>query len=141
MNFFEQLKDSEQQSLLKFPVYISLLAANAEREFDDNEDEVMIDLNHIKTYTYLPVMTDFYYSAGEAFEQNLEQIDRDLPDGKLQRDVAIKIELRKLEKLLLKLDPPFSVTMNQTMKEFTKHVSKVHYNLLEDFIFPASISG
>lgn len=140
MNSFEKLSKDDQQALLKFPVYIALLAANADEEFDEQEDDAVTDLDYVKTYFCNPVMADFYYNAGQVFEQNLLRIDNELPKGKLQRDVAIKIELRKMEQLLSKFDQISAATMRQSMKMFKEHVSKAHYNLLEDFIFPDHIS-
>jgi hypothetical protein len=141
MNSFEKLSEDDQQALLKFPVYIALLAANADEEFDEQEDDAATDLDYVKTYFCNPVMADFYYHAGQVFEQNLLRIDDELPKGKLQRDVAIKIELRKMEQLLSKFDQISAATMCQSMKMFKEHVSKAHYNLLEDFMFPDHISS
>jgi hypothetical protein len=138
MNSFEKLSADDQQVLLKFPVYIVLLAANADDEFDEQEDNTFTDLDHVKTYFSNPVMAGFYYRAGAASEQNVLQIDNELPKEKLQREVAIKIELRKIEQLFSKFDQGSVAVMRQSMTMFKEHVSKAYYNLLEDFIFPAS---
>ena len=138
MNSFEKLSANDQEVLLKFPVYIVLLAANADDEFGEQDDDTFTDLDHVKTYFSNPVMAGFYYRAGEAFEQNLLQLDNELPKGKLQREVAIKIQLRKMEQILSKFDQASVEVMRQSMTMFKEHVSKAYYNILEVFIFPAS---
>jgi hypothetical protein len=59
-----------------------------------------------------------------------------LPNGKDERETAIKNELEKMEKILLKLDKDYASTMRHSMKSFKDHVSKAHHNVLEYLIFP-----
>jgi len=141
MKAFDQLSPSEQQMFLKFPVYISLLAANADGDTDNKEKQTAIDFDHMKTYTCNPLLSEFYDKANRVFRENLEQIDNQLPKGKLERDVAIKVELRKIKELLLKFDNEYALAMHESMKSFKEHVSSAHHNILEDFLFPMPIKG
>jgi len=50
MNTFENLSKTEQQEFLKFPVYISLLAANQDGDTDEKEKQTAIAFDHMKTY-------------------------------------------------------------------------------------------
>lgn len=141
MDTYQELSEEDQKALLKFPVYISLLAANANGETDEAEKNSAIEFDHTKTYTADPLLLGFYEQADRVFKTNLEQIDNELPKGKLQRDVAIKVELRRIKELLKKFSPAYANAMHQSMKSFKEHVSEAHHSVLEDFLFPIPIKG
>lgn len=100
-----------------------------------------IKFSHIKTYSCDPLLTSFYEEADRGFEKNIQQIDKDLPTGKEERDVAIKKELLNLEKIVLKMGEEYATVMHRSMKSFKEHVSKAHHNVFMDFIFPMPIEG
>jgi glutamyl-tRNA reductase len=139
MKTFDELSPSEQQEFLKFPVYIALLAANADG--DTIEKQTAIDFDHMKRYTCNPLLSGFYEKADKVFEQNLDQLDDELPKGKMEREVAIKVELRKIKELLHKFDKEYAIVMHESMQSLKEHVSSAHHNILEDFLFPIPIRG
>ncbi|MET4141694.1 hypothetical protein [Pedobacter sp. UYP1] len=141
MNTFDSLSQKEQQEFLKFPVYISLLAANKDGETDEKEKQVAIAFDHMKTYSCNPTLADFYSKADKAFEKSIIELDNELPQGEQERETAIKAALTKLEKLLLKFDETYRATMHQSMRSFTEHVSAAHFDALENLIFPIPIKG
>ena len=135
----EQLNNfstKEKEALLKFPAYISLLAANNDGKLDKSEKKSAIKFSHIKTYSSDPLLTEFYKEADIVFERNIEQLDEALPDEKDQREAIIKNELLKLEKIVLKLEKDYALTMHRSMNSFKDHVSKAHHNVLMDLLFP-----
>src|SRR4051812_4963091 len=103
MRIFETLTPEEKHELLKFPAYVSLLAANADGGLDKAEKKAAIHFSHIKTYSCHPALSDFYREADKAFEQNISQLDKQLPNSKSERRAAIKHKLERLEKILIKL--------------------------------------
>lgn len=141
MNRIKNITKREYEALLKFPVYISLLAANSDSKLDETEKKSAIKFSHIKTYSCDPLLTSFYEEADKVFEKNIQQMDRDLPSGKEERNVAIKNKLLDLEKIVLKLGKEFTTVMHRSMKSFKEHVSKAHHNVFVDFIFPMPIEG
>ncbi|EOR96662.1 hypothetical protein ADIARSV_0085 [Arcticibacter svalbardensis MN12-7] len=141
MDPYKELSEEDQKTLLKFPVYISLLAANANGEMDKAEKNTAIQFDHIKPYTADPLLLGFYAKADQVFQSNLEEIDNELPKGKLQRDVAIKAELKKIKEILKKFSPAYANAMHKSMKSFKEHISEAHHNVLEDFLFPIPIKG
>ncbi len=138
---FENLSIHEQELLLKFPAYISLLAANTDGKFDEAEKRSTIEFEHIKTYSCDPLLVDFFKEVDKNFVRMIEELDKALPLGKANRDEAIKSKLEELEKITLKLDANYSAVMHQSMKSFKEHVSRAHHNVLVDFIFPIPIKG
>lgn len=141
MKQFNTLTNDEKDALLKFPVYITLLAANRDGLLDKAEKKEAIKLEHIKTFSSHPLLHEFYQEADKVFKNNLEKLDKNLPKERDLRETAIKNELEQLEKIVLKLGEDYTSAMHHSMKSFKDHVSKAHHNGLIDFLFPMSIKG
>jgi anaerobic ribonucleoside-triphosphate reductase len=141
MNLFKNLSVQELNALLKFPAYISLLAADIDDKLDEAEKKSAIKFAHTKTFSCDPLLTEFYKEADKVFKNNIDQLDKDLPKEKDSREAVIKKELLNLEKIVSKLGGKYTSTMCHSMKSFTEHVSKAHHNVLVDFIIPLSIPG
>ena len=141
MKPFKELTDLETKALLKFPAYISLLAANRDNTLDEIEIASAIKLSHIKTYSCDPLLAKFYTEADSVFEYNIQQLNKDLPVEKVARDATLKDELKKLETIVLKLGEEYATVMHRSMKSFKEHVSNAHHSVLVDFVFPIPIKG
>ncbi|MEO7768190.1 MAG: hypothetical protein ABIS01_12215, partial [Ferruginibacter sp.] len=141
MNPIENLSPKENEALLKFPVYVSLLAAISDDKMDEAAKQSAIKFSQIKTYSCDPLLTSFYEAADNVFEKNMLQLDKDLPMKNEERVAAIKKELLDLEKILLKIGKEYATVMRVSMKSFKEHVSKAHHNVFLDFIFPLPIKG
>ena len=141
MKPFKNLSIKENAAMLKFPVYISLLAANGDSKLDEAEKMAAIRFAHTKTFTCEPVLTEFHREADLVFENNLMQLDIDLPRESESRKAAIKMELFHLEKILLKLGKKHASLVQRSMKSFKEHVTKAHHSVLVDFILPLPIPG
>ncbi len=141
MKPFKELTESENDALLKFPVYVSLLAANSDNKLDEAEKKSAIKFSHLKTYSCDPLLAEFYERADNVFEKNIQQLDKDLPIEKAAREAALKKELMKLETIVLKLGEEHISVMHRSMKSFKNHVSLAHHSVLMDFIFPMPIKG
>lgn len=141
MNYLETLTPTEKEMLLKFPAYISLLAANNDEGLDETERKSALKFSHLKTYSCDPLLLNFYQEADKEFEKNISSLDEELPKGKDEREKTIKIELLKLEIILKKLGKDYAIAMHNSMTSFKDHVSKAHRSILESFIFPLPIKG
>jgi len=141
MKPFKNLSQKENEALLKFPAYISMLAAENNDKLDEVEKKTVIKFAHIKTYSCDPLLTEFYLEADKNYENIIDQLDKDLPRGKAIREAAINRELLKLEKIVLKLSEDYSSTFHRSMESFKEHVSKAHHNVLVDLLFPLPMPG
>ena len=141
MKPFKELTEWENKELLKFPAFISLLASNSDNKFDTLEKESATKFSHIKTYSCDPLLTQFYEEADKVFENNIQQLDMDLPIEKASRAEALKGELMKLETMIMKMGNEYSSVMHKSMESFKNHVSQAHHSVLVDFIFPMPIKG
>lgn len=141
MEFLSLVNSEEKELLLKYPAYISLLAANADGEMNEIEKKAAIKFTHIKTYSCVPLLSEFYKEVDKHFEHVIEQLDRQLPKGKAERYKSINHELLKIEKILTKLGHDYKNALHKSMQSYTKHVSMAHRNILEYFIFPVPLNG
>lgn len=141
MKLFENLTTREHESLLMFPAYISLLAANVDGKLDEREESTAVDFAHIKTYSSDPLLVDFFNDVHKTFSITLHALNKALPLGKINRDSAIKKKLVELEAIINKLNPNHASIIRKSMQSFKEHVSRAHHNVLLDFIFPFSIKG
>jgi hypothetical protein len=141
MNPFDILSPQENEELLKFPAYISILAAHRNDKLDEAEKISAIKFAHTKTFTCDPLLVEYYKEADLMFENTIASLDKSLPKEPKNREIAIKTELKNLERITLKLGSEYAKVMHKSMESFTKHVSKAHHNVLEDFIFPIPIAG
>ena len=141
MKQFMTLTKDDREALLKFPAYITLLAANSDGLLDKSEKKEALKLEHIKIFSADPLLKEFYREADKVFKNNLETLGKNLPEEVESREATIKYELMKLEKIVLKLGDDFASVMHHSMKSFKDHVSKAHHNVLVDFIFPMPIKG
>ncbi|MCX6258051.1 MAG: hypothetical protein NTW49_09200 [Bacteroidia bacterium] len=141
MKLFNILSVRENAMLLKFPALISMLAASSDDKLDEQEKKTAIKFAHTKTFSCDPLLTEFYENADKVFENNIVQLDKDLPKEKDSREAAIKKELSNLEKIVLKLGKEYTSAMHLSMRSFTEHVSKAHHNVIVDFLIPLSIPG
>ena len=109
MNQFKNLSLHDTEALLKFPAYISMLAANSDDTLDEAERKTAIKFAHTKTFSCDPLLSDFYQEANKAFEINITQLDNELPKDVKSRDAAIKNELLNLDKIVLKPDKKYEI--------------------------------
>jgi hypothetical protein len=141
MNLFRQLSLKDKETLLKFPAFISLLAANGDGKLDETEKMSAVKFSHMKTFSGEPFLAEFHLAADKVFETNLDQLDRDLPKETANREAAIKMELLKIETIVLKLGKRYASGIHRSMSSFKEHVSKAHRHVLVDFILPIPIPG
>jgi hypothetical protein len=141
MKPFKNLSVRENDALLTFPVYTSLLAANGDGKLDEAEKISAIKFAQTKTFSGGLLLRDYYLEVDKVFESNLEQINNDLPKDQDNREAAIKNELLVLGNIVLKLNKKYSSAIHHSMKSFQEHVLKAHHSVLVDFILPIPIPG
>lgn len=112
---FKSLTSDEQHLLLKFPVYISFLAANTDGKLDQEEKLSAIEFNHVKTYSCDPNLADFFGEVDKNFTRIMNELNKELPLEKEERDDAIKKKLSELDVVVLKLGPTYASIMHKSM--------------------------
>jgi len=141
MKLFKKLSVQENEELLKFPAYISLLAANSDGILDEAEKMSALKFLHTKTFSSDPLLLKFYLEVDKLFENSIEKLDKDLPKEKDKREAIIQKEIMNLEMIILKLGKKYTSSLHHSMKSFKEHVFKAHHSVIVDFIFPLPIPG
>lgn len=140
MKLFNNLNEEQKQELLKYPAYISLLAAFRNDKLDEGEKKSAINCAHSQTLSCDSLLIEFYKEADKVFEYNLEQLDKDLPEEMVTREAVIKKEIVNLEKIVGMLGKAYASTLHQSLEAFKEHISNVHHSVIGDFTLP-SLSG
>lgn len=141
MQELEILNPEEKNKVLQAPAYISLLAANADGQMDEEEKYEAIKFSHIKTYTSHKLLKPFYQQVEKHFIENIDLLNDKLPKNKAERQTIIQEELENINSIIGKLDLFTSNTLRKSLKEYTEHISKIHRNVMEEFVFPFAIKG
>lgn len=141
MSLFKNLSVQENESLLKFPAFLCLLAANSEYQLNHIEKKMDLDFAYTKSFSFDPLLAKFYKKADKVFGHTVKQLNKELPSEMIKRDETIKKELLNIDKIVLKLGKEYASIMFTSMQSFKEHVSLAHHNVLVDFIFPIPIPG
>ena len=141
LRVFHDLSGQEQKQLIRFPVYLSLLAASNDYRLDRKEKNTVVKLTHIKTFACDPVLAEYYAAVDNDFETAVADISEQLPKEGVEREWAIKRELYKLGLILKKLDKDYAANLTDSLRSYKDQVSRAHRNILEYFIFPLPING
>ena len=140
MNELKKLSQEEKEMLFKAPAYVSLLATNTS-QMDEQEKNAAFNLSHIKTFSSIPLLRQFYTEAEKEFNVNIDLLNASLPKDKHQREDIIKSELAKLEPIFAKLESDYSASLIQSFTLYANYVSRAHDNILESFVIPFYIKG
>jgi hypothetical protein len=141
MHNLEKLNAQEKELIYKAPVYVSLLAANADGKMDEKEKQVASEFAHVKTYSSPLILRDFYKEVKIHFMANIEEVNAMLPTDKEEREKELKKKLTELNPLFVKLGREYATALHKGLNNFKDHVSKAHRNSLTSFILPVYIKG
>jgi len=139
MTQFKSLSEQEYDELLKFPAYVSMLITSIYDKQDENEKAIKIE--HTKTFSCNLLFNEFYKEADKVFDNNIEQLDEELPLDKHRREIVIKRELLRINKIVRKSGKIYSSTMLTGMKSFKEHVIMDHLRKLQGFDSTHAHSG
>ena len=138
---FEKLSVQENEDLLKFPAYISILAADSDEKLNDNEKKSASRLSYTNTFSCDPLLAEYYEETNKIFDFTIIQLDKNLPKEKELRKATIEKELLKLETIIMKLGKKYASIMHKSMKSFEVHVFETRQKVLDPVFFPAYVPG
>ena len=138
---FAELNAQDQKQLIRYPVLLSLLAASENHKLDKQEKKIVVKLTHIKTFACDPVLADYYAAVDSDFAAAVEDISEHLPKEGTEREMAIRMELRKLGLIRRKLDKDYAASLYDSLRSYKNQVMRAHRSILEYFLFPLPING
>lgn len=139
MKTLKDLNSIEMDMLLKAPAYITLLAAND--EMDEEEKEEAFHLTHIKSFSTEPMLRPYYREAEKRFKENVERLNRTLPQDIGERRKYIEIEFGKILRLMQTLGKDYAIALQRSFTSYAKHISRAHQNVMQWFVLPLTVKG
>ena len=127
---FDGLRDDEIDLLLKAPIYVSILIAGADGMIDDRERKEAIEIARSKQVRARAQLIEYYKEVADDFDLKMEQLIRDLPSEADKRNADISIELRKLNRILPKIDKAWASTFYASLKDMAKRVAEASGGIL-----------
>jgi hypothetical protein len=127
---FDGLREDEIELLLKAPIYVSIMIAGADGLIDDRERKEAIETARSKQVRARAQLIDYYKEVANDFDLKMESLIRELPDDAEKRTSDIISELRKLNRILPKVDKTWSTTFYASLKDMAKRVAEASGGIL-----------
>lgn len=120
----ENLREDEIEALKRGPVLVSILIAGADDNIDKYEVKEAIATARSKQTRAPEGLTDFYKEVAKDFESELHRLIKELPGTDKDRNPVITRELRKLNRVIIKLDKSFAIKYYGSLKDMAKKVAE-----------------
>ncbi|MBN4081679.1 hypothetical protein JYU23_00960 [bacterium AH-315-C07] len=130
---FSNLSEQEIDLMLNVPVLITILIAGADNDIDQDEQSWAKKLTTYRQFTEKPVLQEYYREVNQNFEANLNKFVsyiESFPSEAGERNPQISSELEKLNEILPKLEPEFSLTFYESIKSLAKHIAEASGGVL-----------
>ena len=138
---FDHLSEKERLQLFKAPALVSVFAAHYDDGVVDSKEKAdAIRLAHLRTFTSAPVLNSYYEKVDEQFEQNFDEVIRELPEGIEERNDFLEKQLKEIGKTLATVEPEFADDLARSLKSFSRHVFRANSHFLEYFLLPGVIN-
>ena len=126
----ENLRADEVEALIKAPVLVSILIAGADDKIDKNEIKEAIAVAKSKQTRAREGLIDFYKLVAEDFENELFRQIENLPDKASDRNPLLSKELKRLNRIFVKLDKSFATKLYGSLKDMAKRVAEASGGVL-----------
>jgi hypothetical protein len=119
---FKKLNVTEVELMFKTPLMVSILIAGADGNIDKKEiSEAVIFVE--KQTTTKSELTEYFREVAQDFEDKMKVLLQDYPRDVDQRNSLIIEDLSKLNSILPKLNPDFSVQFYTILKRIAYQVA------------------
>lgn len=126
----QNLREDEVEALVKAPVLVSILIAGADDNIDKNEIKEAIAVAKSKQTRAREGLVDFYKLVAEDFEHELHKQITELPGTAAERNPVITKELKRLNRIMVKLDKTFATKLYGSLKDMAKRVAEASGGIL-----------
>lgn len=137
---YQDLDQNIKDSLLAYPLYVTLLAANKDGKLDEAEYDAAVRHARSAITSDEPSLRSYFEDAGRNFGDRLKKLDEELPKEREERKTMIMERLGQLEQHTHSLDERSRDEFFKSMNEFKSRVSTAHRTGLEYLIFPMAYS-
>ncbi len=126
----KNLREDEVEALVKAPVLVSILIAGADDNIDKNEIKEAIAVAKSKQTRAREGLVEFYKMVADDFENELHRQISTLPGTAAERTPVITKELKRLNRIMVKLDKVFATKLYGSFKDMAKRVAEASGGIL-----------
>jgi len=119
----QHLTQEEQELVLNAPIYVSLLIAGADGEFNNDEKKRIVELVHTKTFSERYELRELYRNLSDHTEATLRTMIASLPEATTERQELLSGLLGRLNTILPKLDDAFARNLYTSLRQFAHYVA------------------
>jgi len=127
---FENLREEEVEILLKAPVLVSILIAGADGNIDKAETKEAIAIARGKQSRAREQLVEYYKLVGDTFEDRFTEMLKKLPVKPEERNPMIIVELKRLNRILPKIEKNFAVKFYASLKDLAKKIAEASGGVL-----------
>lgn len=138
---FKNLSTEEREHLYKAPVLVSVLVSCSLNEVNEAQKADAIKLSHLKTFTAIPALRDYYEEVDKNFKSQFEATVKEYFPFDENKRKTLKNEIEKVNLIIAKLDGSYGQVLHQSLEGYANHVKKAAHSVFQDFIFPFPIPG
>lgn len=138
---FNKLLKAEQELLYRAPAIMSVNAVSNSSDITDSEKADAIKLAHLKTFTAVPSLVDYFREVELNFVSNFEEVARKYAPFTDQTRSELKQEILAINAVIEKLDKNFGASLKSSLVKYGEHVNKSDRSVLEDFLLPFKLHG
>ncbi len=127
---FEKLREEEIEIMLKAPVLVSVLIAGADGTIDKAEVKEAVSIARGKQSRAREQLVDYYKLVGETFESRFNDMINTFPSKPEERNPMIIAELKRLNRILPKVEKNFAVKFYASLKDLAKKIAEASGGVL-----------
>ena len=130
---FSFLTKKENDQLKDAIAEITVLIAGADGHIDIEETAWAAKIAKIRTYNSIDELLPYYEAVGQVYEDEVNQLIRDLPRDAEERNKVLSDRLAALNEILAKLPSDVASLYYRDMVSFAHHVAKASGGFLGFF--------
>jgi hypothetical protein len=125
-----KLSNSEQEIMLKAPIWVSLLVACADQHLDESELKTAKKLIHVKTFSEASDVRNLYREIELSIDQTVDEECAALPFDPVERIGYLQNKIEQLNALFPKLEHTYALQFYKSLKDLALHIAKAEGGVL-----------
>ena len=133
MTRFSALSQEEIDQLVKAPLYIGLLIAEADGFADEKELDWIEKICNFRKKTAHHSLREYYGKANEEVKANMNLVRSELPESTKDRVEALAVMIGEMKPLLIKLEDRMQSRLIDSYQSLALSVAEISGGLLNFF--------
>ncbi len=123
LDHIHHLTQEEKDLVLQAPVYVSLLIAGADGNFQQEEQKRILELVHTKTFSEQYELRELYASLNHNLAEHLRHMMASLPEDTEERQAMLSGLLGRLNDIFPRLEQFFARQLYKSLREFAHYIA------------------